>query len=130
MAQPVCQSCGSQYELESELECEGEGEIEGELEGELAGEGFFGDIVGGLLGEQELEGEFEAEGEFEGEGEFETESNPIRKIYSDAMMEHLGALAAEAESEQEAEEHFLPLIGMAASKLLPVVARAVMPAAK
>lgn len=46
------------------------------------------------------------------------------------MMEHLGELAAEAESEQEAAEHFLPLIGMAASKLLPVVAKAVAPRAK
>jgi hypothetical protein len=46
------------------------------------------------------------------------------------MMEHLGELAAEAESEDEAAEHFLPLIGMAASKLLPVVARAVAPMAK
>jgi hypothetical protein len=46
------------------------------------------------------------------------------------MMEHLGELAAEAESEEEAAEHFLPLIGMAASKLLPVVAKAVAPMAK
>jgi hypothetical protein len=45
-------------------------------------------------------------------------------------MEHLGAMAAEAESEEEAAEQFLPLIGMAASKLLPVVARAVAPLAK
>jgi hypothetical protein len=46
------------------------------------------------------------------------------------MMEHLAHMAAEAESEQEAAEHFLPLIGLAASKLLPVVAKAVLPAAK
>jgi hypothetical protein len=46
------------------------------------------------------------------------------------MMEHLGELAAESETEQEAAEHFLPLIGMAASKLLPVVAKAVLPMAK
>src|ERR1700733_14759457 len=46
------------------------------------------------------------------------------------MMEHLGELAAEAESEDEAAEHFLLLIGMAASKLLPVVAKAVAPMAK
>jgi hypothetical protein len=54
----------------------------------------------------------------------------MRKIYTDAMMEHLGELAAEAETEHEAAEHFLPLIGMAASKLLPVVAKAVAPMAK
>src|SRR5260370_24755833 len=46
------------------------------------------------------------------------------------MMEHLGQLAAEAETEEEAAEHFLPLIGMAASKLLPVVARAAGPLPK
>ena len=44
------------------------------------------------------------------------------------MMEHLAHMAAEAESEQEAAEHFLPLVGLAAKKLLPVVARAVAPA--
>jgi hypothetical protein len=69
-------------------------------------------------------------GEFEFEGELEGELSPIRKIYADAMMEHLGELAAEAETEQEAAEHFLPLIGMAASKLLPVVAKAVVPLAR
>src|SRR6202035_4317689 len=77
-----------------------------------------------LLGEQEMEGEDEFE------SEDESEISPIRKIYADAMMEHLGELAAEAESEDEAAEHFLPLIGMAASKLLPVVAKAVAPMAK
>jgi hypothetical protein len=45
-------------------------------------------------------------------------------------MEHLGEMAAESETEDEAAEHFLPLIGMAASKLLPVVAKAVAPMAK
>src|SRR6202035_2555963 len=129
----------SEYELETELESEFEGE--GEFEGEVEGEGWLGaigNVVGSLLGESEAE--FEGEGEFEGElegefesefeSEFETEISPIRKIYPDAMMEHLGELAAESESEDEAAEHFLPLIGMAASKLLPVVARAIAPMAK
>jgi len=124
----------SEYELETELESEFEGE--GEFEGEVEGEGWLGaigNVVGSLLGESE--GEFEGEGEGEFEGEFESEfegefENPIRKIYPDAMMEHLGELAAESETEQEAAEHFLPLIGMAASKLLPVVAKAILPAAK
>jgi len=139
MAMPVCESCGSEYELEvlpeleGELELEGEGEFEGEAG--LEGEGWLGaigNVVGSLLGEQELEGEFEGEGELEleGEGELESEISPIRKIYPDAMMEHLGELAAEAESEQEAAEHFLPLIGMAASKLLPVAAKALAPMAR
>jgi len=127
----------SEYELESELEgefeTEGEGEFEGEFESEVEGEGWLGaigNVVGSLLGESESEFESEAEYESELESEFEAEVSPIRKIYPDAMMEHLGELAAESETEQEAAEHFLPLIGMAASKLLPVVAKAVVPLAK
>jgi hypothetical protein len=74
--------------------------------------------------------EDEYEGEMEDEGEYEDEISPVRKIYADAMMEHLGHLAAESESEEEAAEHFLPLIGMAAKKLLPMVAKAVAPSLK
>ena len=116
-------------EFEAELESEMEGESEDEMENEagLEGEGWLGalgNIAGSLLGEQEMEGEDEFE------SEDESEISPIRKIYPDAMMEHLGELAAESESEDEAVEHFLPLIGMAASKLLPVVARAVAPLAR
>jgi hypothetical protein len=118
-----------EFEEEFESELEGEMENEGEMEDEagLEGEGWLGalgNIAGSLLGEQEME----SEDEFESEDE--AEISPIRKIYPDAMMEHLGELAAESESEEEAAEHFLPLIGMAASKLLPVVARAVAPMAK
>jgi len=110
-------------EHEEELEDEMEDELEDELEDEagLEGEGWLGaigNVVGSLLGEEEME------------DEMEDEISPIRKIYPDAMMEHLGELAAEAETEDEAAEHFLPLIGMAASKLLPVVAKAVAPMAK
>jgi hypothetical protein len=143
MAQ-VCESCG-QHELEAhfedeshfedELGFEGEGEFEDEAG--LEGEGWLGaigNVVGSLLGEAEGEledeGEGEFEDEFEDEGEFEGELSPIRKIYPDAMMEHLGELAAHAESEDEAAEHFLPLIGMAASKLLPIAAKALAPMAK
>jgi hypothetical protein len=129
------------YEFETELEDEFEGELEGEAEEEMEDEGegegwlgALGNIAGSLLGESEgedeyedegeLEDEYEFEGEDEGEFEMEEELSPIRKIYPDAMMEHLGELAAEAESEEEAVEHFLPLIGMAASKILPVMAKA------
>jgi hypothetical protein len=142
---------------ESELEAELEDEFEDESEDELEGEDFLGgllgegeDFLGSILGEGEEEGEDflgsilgegesedflgsilgEGEDEFEGEDELEGEISPIRKIYPDAVMEHLGELAAESESEDEAAEHFLPLIGMAASKLLPVVAKAVAPMAK
>jgi hypothetical protein len=118
-------------EFEAELEDESEDEYEDEMEDEagLEGEGWLGtlgNIAGSLLGEAEDE----YESEDESEDEMEEEISPIRKIYPDAMMEHLGELAAEAETEDEAAEHFLPLIGMAASKLLPVVAKAVAPLAK
>jgi len=121
------------HELEDEYSGEGEEELESEFEDEssLEGEGWLGaigNVVGSLLGEGEGEDEFEDESAFEAEAE--DEISPIRKIYPDAMMEHLGEMAFEAETEDEAAEHFLPLIGMAASKLLPVVAKAVAPMAK
>lgn len=121
----------SESEVMHELEDEysGEGEEEWEDESSLEGEGWLGtigNVVGSLLGESETEDESAFESAFETEEEL----NPMRRVYSDAMMEHLGELAAEAESEEEAAEHFLPLIGMAASKLLPVVAKAVAPMAK
>jgi hypothetical protein len=120
-----------QHELEDEYSGEGEWEMEDEYEDEssLEGEGWLGaigNVVGSLLGESE--DEYEDESAFEAEAE--EEISPIRKIYPDAMMEHLGELAFEAESEDEAAEQFLPLIGMAASKLLPVAARAIAPLAK
>ena len=101
------------------LTFENELESLNELEFESAGES-----------ESELEFEFEGAGELELEGGLEGEINPVRKIYADAMMEHLAHVAAECESEQEAAEQFLPLIGLAAKKLLPVVARALAPAAR
>jgi hypothetical protein len=128
----------------------GEGEAEQELsETQGEGEGILGtigNVLGGLLGEGEAEQEaemseleqgeaqeFEMEGipeaELqsevlqEGEAELEYELNPVRKIYSDALMEHLAHVASEAESEQEAAEGFLPLIPLVASKLLPVAAK-------
>lgn len=77
------------------------------------------------LPEMEMEEEFESVGEASGEASGLHEINPARKIYLDAMMEHLGHAAAEAQSEQEAAEGFLPLIPMIASKLLPLAAKAV-----
>ena len=112
------------YEFENEAtQCELEDEFSGEgvCESSLEGEGWAGEEEAAY--ESSFESALESQ---EGEGEL----NPIRKIYPDAMMEHLGELAAGAETEEEAAEHFLPLIGMAASKLLPVVAKAVAPMAK
>lgn len=90
--------------------------------GGIAGAG----LAGALVPDQEFEFETEGESEFEFEGEFESEGllNPVNRVYPDAMMEHLGLAAMEAESEFEAAEHFLPLIPLVASKLLPIAARA------
>src|SRR5581483_7673073 len=107
----------TESELEGEFEAEFAGEFEGAGEGELEFEGQF-------EGAGEGECEFEAEGEFESEFESELEGlNPASRIYPDAMMEHMGLAAMEAETESEAAEHFLPLIPLVASKLLPMVAK-------
>jgi hypothetical protein len=113
-------------------------EFEDELEGEeeYEGEDFdLGGVISGLLGEGELEGEDEYEDEFEyedeWEGEYEDEgeamANPLRRVYPDAMMEHLGHAAAEAETEAEAEAFvgaLVPLAAGLARKAAPHVARA------
>jgi len=72
--------------------------------------------------ESELEGEFETEFEFEQEGLGEI--SPVSRVYPDAMMEHLGHAAMEAESEFEAAEGFAPLVPLVASKLVPLAAKA------
>src|SRR4029077_19405461 len=90
------------------------GEFEDELEDEYEGEEFdLGGVISGLLGEGEFEDEFEGEEEYEDElevedgGECEAEdeamATPRRRVSPDAMMEHLGHAAAEAETEAEAE---------------------------
>ena len=52
------------------------------------------------------------------------EWNPVRRTYVNAELEHLGHAAAEAATEQEAAEHFLPLIPLAAKFALPLLAKA------
>jgi hypothetical protein len=66
--------------------------------------------------------------EFESEWELESELNPIRRVYPDALMEHLGHAAAEAETEAEAEAFIGALIPLAA-RLIPRVAPMIMRAA-
>jgi hypothetical protein len=74
--------------------------------------------------------------EFEGHPEatdHEFEISPIRKVYpdaADAMAEHLAHMVAEAQSEQEAAEGFLPLIPLLAGKVLPLAAKLIPKAAK
>jgi len=126
-AQAVLGSLGGQSDGEYEDESEWEAEDEDEGEEFLGG---FGNIVQGLLGGQG-EGEYEDEGEYEWEGEYEDESeamaNPLRRVYPDAMMEHLGHAAAEAETEAEAEAFvgaLVPLAAGLARSAAPMVARA------
>jgi hypothetical protein len=77
--------------------------------------------VSSWLPQREWEGEWEGEEELE----FEAEVNPIRRVYPDALMEHLGHAAANAESEAEAEAFLGALVPLAA-RLIPRVAPAVM----
>lgn len=74
-------------------------------------------VVEGESGE--LEGEL---GELEGVQELEFEASPAQLANAFAEMEHEGHAAAEAANEQEAAEHFLPLIGLAAKFVLPKLA--------
>lgn len=70
-------------------------------------------------GELEWEGELGELGEMELEHEFEYAYSPAKMTQLAAMMEHSGHAAAESANEQEAAEHFLPLIGLAAKFIVP-----------
>jgi hypothetical protein len=101
-----------------------------------AGAGLLGATLGGpagaavaapvgaglaaLLPERLYEGELELE--------LESELNPIRRAYPDALMEHLGHAAKDAQSEAEAEAFLGALIPLA-SQLLPRAAPALTRAA-
>jgi hypothetical protein len=145
---------GGLHELESALaaELEGEmealpelGEFEHELEGEFEQEQFFAALsglarraaaspalrrIGAQAARAALRAATSAASEFEGEHELEGEMSagallsPVRKVYPDALMEHMAHVASRAESEQEAAEAFLPLVPMLAAKLAPLALRA------
>jgi hypothetical protein len=73
--------------------------------------------LGGLLPQQEFEAELDRE----------LEISPIRRIYPDAMMEHLGHAAAETHSEAEAEAlagAMIPLAARSVPAAAPVILRA------
>jgi hypothetical protein len=84
----------------------------------LRGLGPVGGIVGGALPQSEYE--------YEEEGEYEV--NPIRRVYPNALMEHLGHAGAVARTEAEAEAFIGALVPLAA-RLLPRAAPAIMRAA-
>jgi hypothetical protein len=147
----------SEDELEALSELEDESEWEDELEDESESEAFYSRLarlarrrprskalvriakraaqaaISSLAnakcdGESECEAEAELEDEGEAEGEFEAGLNPIRRVYPDALMEHLGHAATETEDEAEAEAFIGALLPLAA-KVLPKVGKAVMKAA-
>jgi len=103
----------SEYELEALPEEEATRDIH-----EFAGREF----------EEEWEATGEYEGASEGEYEWEAEANPLRRVYPDALMEHMGHMATEAESEAEAEAFIGALVPLAA-QVLPRVAPHIMRAA-
>jgi hypothetical protein len=76
-------------------------------------------VVEGELEAAELEG---ALGELEAFPELELESSAAELSRLCELMEHEGHAAAEAANEQEAAEHFLPLVGLAAKFVLPKLA--------
>ena len=136
------------YEGQFESEWEG-GQVAGEAEAEafyeqlvqLAGrttqspalQGVATKCARAALEAAQGEGQFESEWESEGPGYSESmpfgESDRESRVL-DEMMEHLGHAAAQAESEDEAAEAFLPLIPMIAAKLLPLAAKAIPMVAK
>jgi hypothetical protein len=102
----------------------------------------LGGYVGGRLGQQNLgqqvggvigsglssllpQQEFEWESEFEGEWEGEEFVNPLRRVYADAMMEHMAHAATQARSEAEAEA-FIGALAPLAARLLPAAAPTIM----
>lgn len=85
--------------------------------GTAAGAGL-GNYLSGLLPQSEFE-------EFEGEFEFEDEVSPLSRVYPDALMEHLGHMAKDAESEAEAEAFIGALVPLAA-RLVPRALPAIM----
>lgn len=98
----------------------GGAQLGGQLGGQLAG------YLGGMLPQREYELEGEFEGEMEGEFELESELNPIRRVYPDALMEHLGHAATVARNEAEAEAFIGALVPLATTllpRLAPAAAR-------
>jgi hypothetical protein len=78
---------------------------------------YVGSIGSGFLPQQEYEAELDRE----------LEISPIRRIYPDAMMEHLGHAAAETQSEAEAEAlagAMIPLAARSVPAAAPVILRA------
>jgi hypothetical protein len=104
----------------------------GNIGGAIGGvPGTPGAALGGRIGSAlgDFLGSYLPDSEFEGEFEWEVERmNPLRRVYSDALMEHLGHAATEAESEAEAEAFIGALVPLAA-RVIPRVAPAIMRAA-
>lgn len=92
-------------------------------------QGGIGDIEGhdslNFLGQSEFEGEFEGEAGPASEAEMEQALQFMQQFPTAALMEHLGHVAAEAETEDEAEAFFPLLIPFAAKLAAPLLAKGV-----
>ena len=114
-----------EWEAMPELGPAHEWEDEYEFEDELSFEDIPGASVLREAAHAALEAIGESEWEWEGEdeGEWEDELNPVRKVYPDATMEHMGHAAMNAESEAEAGKVLRRVVPMAVSRVVPVAAR-------
>lgn len=83
----------------------------------------LGSTLSGMLPQREFEFEYEDEFEGEWEDEYRRGPNPMRRVYPDALMEHLAHAATTARSEAEAEAFIGALVPLAA-RLIPRAAAA------
>ena len=121
------------YELEFGLDGELEADFEDEYEDEYESEEFLGGLLASVapyavkaVSSLFKESEFEVDDDDEFEYELEAELESIPDSADEAMMYHLANLAANSESEAEAEA-FFGAIASLASKALPFLARKVAP---
>ncbi len=113
--------------LDYELELGLDGEFEADFEDEYESEEFLGGLLATVaplavraVSSMFKESEFEVDDDDEFEYEFEAELESVPNSPDEAMMYHLANLAANTESEAEAEA-FLGAIASLASKALPLV---------
>ena len=81
----------------------------------------IGTQAAGYLSGRLPQSEFEGDLEWESDGEV----NPLGRVHADALMEHLGHAAAQAQSEAEAEAFLAAAVPLAA-QLIPRVAPTIM----
>ena len=86
----------------------------GLVQGAIKEAEYAGGIASGMGAS---EGFYEDESYYEIVQEIQSETNPITRAYAEAMMEHLGIVASEAEGEDESLAFLAPLVPLAAKAL-------------